>query len=98
MSAAPRVFVADLTLPRSAHGCELLNALGDPPLGSHARQASSVVSSSLFLQRTTRRSENLFPARDFQSALPRHRNPIILAAKAGIDPVGASYPKVICPP
>jgi len=25
-------------------------------------------------------------------------NPIILAAKAGIDPVGASYPKVSCPP
>jgi hypothetical protein len=43
-------------------------------------------------------SENLFLAGDFQSALPRHWNPIILAAKAGIDPVGASYPKVICPP
>jgi hypothetical protein len=55
-------------------------------------------SSSLFLQRTTRHAENFFSARDFQIALPRRRNPIILAAKAGIDPVGASYPKVICPP
>jgi hypothetical protein len=26
--------------------------------------------------------------------LPRHRNPIILAVKAGIDPVGACHSKV----
>jgi hypothetical protein len=55
-------------------------------------------SPSLFPQRTTRHAENFFSARDFQIALPRRRNPIILEAKAGIDPVGASCPKVICPP
>ena len=31
-------------------------------------------------------------------ALPPPVNPIILAGKAGIDPVGASHPKVSCPP
>jgi hypothetical protein len=43
MSAVPRASVTDLILPRSVHGCELLNASGDPPLGSHARRASPVV-------------------------------------------------------
>jgi hypothetical protein len=51
-----------------------------------------------FPQRTTRFPENLFSARCFQIALPRRANPIILVVKAGIDPVGASYPKVSCPP
>ena len=34
----------------------------------------------------------------FQMGLPESGNPIILAGKAGADPVGASYPKVSCPP
>jgi hypothetical protein len=34
----------------------------------------------------------------FQMTLRRPAKPIILARKAGADPVGASYPKVSCPP
>jgi hypothetical protein len=51
-----------------------------------------------FPQRTRGIPEDLFSVGGFQIALPPGVNPIILTAKAGIDPVGASYPKVSCPP
>jgi hypothetical protein len=52
----------------------------------------------LLLPQCTTRVSDFFSAPDFQIALPRRANPIILVVKAGIDPVGASYPKVSCPP
>jgi hypothetical protein len=52
----------------------------------------------LLPQRTTWLSKHFSPREVSKIALPRRANPIILAAKAGIDPVGANYPKVSCPP
>jgi hypothetical protein len=51
-----------------------------------------------FSQRTTRSSENLFPRGDFSKCIASAQEPDHSNGKAGIDPVGASYPKVRCPP
>jgi hypothetical protein len=41
-------------------------------------------------------NSRIFAFDQFQMALRQSLNAIILAPKAGIDPVGASYPKVSC--
>jgi hypothetical protein len=52
---------------------------------------------SPFPQRTTH-AGGFFSGAKSKLHLPRHWKAIILADQAGIDPVGASYPNVSCPP
>jgi hypothetical protein len=51
-----------------------------------------------FYCRTAQVAFEFFSPAQFQMALRAQAKAIILARKAGADPVGASYPKVSCPP
>src|SRR6266581_2544704 len=99
--AVPEASVPNPILPRSVRGCELPNFSGDARLGSHARMPRPF-SRRCCCRNAQHACRKFILLREFeiafQIALPRQLYAIILRVKAGIDPVGASYPKVSCPP